>query len=404
MSIPEYYLHLFCGSNGDNDQYSGTGRIAIAALMSGYGLTGSTKRDLQARVGWETTPGCFLGMKELRADGWGVSNRPALKFTIQLLEVKKAARTLNFTLNWNVFNADFPYHMRSYVWQVVARIYWLGRFMFGRNVIPEEIMALMKSKFNTGGPADETANLHNHYVMQFFTENGFFEGNLPRYIDGTLLPASETEATHGRQSRENLFLSLAMGLNPAENSVGFFASAASFPLRVPPLTSFRNLAPLFAPFDLGRGAQDRQHRIPQGGAYYDTFTVGTPSTSTLGTPNRMPSSPRDVVPLFFCDPMMTPLEEATAHHSPRMGSGAVNTEVIGASWATYVTATLLYEFHLLLTGRELYPLALLKSIREERGLQEETLIGHAPSLSLLSYRNSTLHRIVKFNLDRQNRV
>lgn len=407
MNAQEYYLHMFCGINGDHDQYSGAGRIAIAALMSGYGLTGSTKKDLQTRVNWETTPGCFLGMKELREDSYGVRSRPCLQFIIKLLDVKKAARTLNFTLNWGALeNPAVSFRIDSPIWPMISRLYWMGRFMFARNVIPTEIMDLLKGRFETVYSTDrnsDLANLYSHHVMQFFVENGFFiNKSLPQWRDGSLLPASEVEAQSGRQSRADLFTSLALSLNPSENSVGFFATSASFPFRIPERRSFRDLNSLFEIFDKGRPAGERGHRCPQMGSYYDTYTVGTPSLHYLSR-SSMPTNPREIVPLLFCDTTMTPQEEAQNNHSPRMGN-EVNTQVLTRNMATYVTAMMLFEYHLLLTGQELIPLTTLKQARESEGWSEELILNQAASIYMLSSRNSTIHRLVKFNLERQNRV
>lgn len=408
MNAQEYYLHMFCGINGDQDQFSGAGRIAIAALMSGYGLTGSTKRDLQARVAWQTTPGCLLGMKELREESYGMRQRPGLQFIAKLLDVKKAARTLNFTLNWNALeNPGIPFKIDSYIWPGIARIYWMGRFMFARNVIPTEIMDILKARFDVDYDDSRNAdhgNLYSHYVMQFFTENGFFVGrDLPEWKDGTVLPASRVEAEAGRLSRADLFLSLAMAMNCSENSVGFFATSASFPQRLVPQRSFRDLGTIFSTFAIGRPSADRGHRAPQCGSYYDTYTVGTPSVSYM-TRSAMPNNPREIVPLLFCDPNMTPQQEAANSHSPWMGTGAVNTHLLSRNIATYVTAMLLFEYHLLMTGEALVPLTLLKSVREQEGWEEDLILAQAPSIYMLSSRNCTVHRLVQFNLERQNRV
>lgn len=400
MNIPEYYLHMFCGVNGSHDDTTGAGRIAIAALMAGSGLTGSTKRDLQTRIGWETTPGCMLGTKEFTEESYGVRTRPHLKFLNKLMIVKKAARTLNFTLNWAAIEEETNFKITDPAWIAIARIYWLGRFMFGRNVIPETVMTTLRECFDTATSGVD--NLRSHYIMQFFLENDFFANGVPTFLSGTFTPVSVEVAQTMRFDRHDVFLSLAVAMNASENTVGFYATSAAIPLLVEPGTSFRSLHPAFEIYDESRPQGDRSYRGPQRGSYYDQYTVGTPAVSNLARANPG-SNPKDLVALLYCNRDMTPQEQAQHGHTPVMGY-ASNPEVYTNSIAGYVTTMMLFEYHLLLSGRELVPLSSLKQARERAGWDAEELLRVAPSLYTLNNRNSTIHHLIRFNLARQNLV
>lgn len=409
MSIPEYYLHMFHGVNGDHDQYGGGGRIAIASLMAGYGLTATTKRDLQTRVGWEATPGCFLGQREISLDSYTLRNRPSLKFLMDLVEVKKSGRQLNYTINWHALtNEKYMFNLNSNLWPVIARIYWMGKLMFGRNVIPEHSLALLKSRYtnelirDSRSPNAESSNFHNPYLMQFFFDNRFFDAGVPRYVEGSYLPANELELAT-RLPWAKIMLSLMSSINPAENVPGFFGMCSYLPNVMAVGDSLGDMAERWNFLDASRTQPERGHNLPLTYRYGGYMTLGTPSVGCLTQPsNRFPNLPRDVVTLMFCRPDITPAEERQMGYRPPYAG--FNTEVIGKNPASYVTAALLYEYRLLLTGEELFPLDHLRQARATNEWAPEAIIDWASSMMPLSNRNCTVGRLVKFNLDRQNRV
>jgi hypothetical protein len=397
---------MFAGINGDHDQYTGAGRIAIAALMSGYGLNASTKKDLQARINWVQTPGCFLGQKELKHDSWGIRHRPALGFLIDLVETRKANRTLNYTLNWATLNKEGRrLHITSEIWPVVARVYWLGYFMFGRNVIPQEILAEAKTRFSISSQqGEQMSNLHNAYIMQFFYNEGFFVGQtIPsEWIEG-FMPASQVEVENTRLPREKIFLSLALAMNFSENTTGFFAACAAIPMVLTPGQSFGGVNDAFEAYDMARSSLERGHQMPMTSRWGSSYNLTSASMHVIdAAPSRFPTSMREIVPLLLCDRSTTPQQEAANGYHPSFGQ--FQPDLLDRNLNTYIAGTLLYEYHLLLTGREITPLQTLRDARERAGFTEENIVIAAQSMHPMAQRNCTVWRLVKFHLDRQNQV
>jgi len=406
MSIPEYYLHMFGSVNGDNDQYTGAGRIMIAALMGGYGLSTTTKKDLQVRVNWSQTPGCFLGQKLIADNAWSVRNNPTLKTILTLVEVRKASRVMSYTLNWNALLADdLDFRITSGIWGAIAKIYWMGRFLFGRNVIPEDILTSLKSNFNYAiGPEDGLRNLYNAFVMQFFYDNGFFAKPMPRgtAIEG-YMPASEIEITQTRIPRELIFLSLALSINYAENPTGFLAACAYIPCALTRGQSFNEMPNVMRRFDDARSRSERNYSMPFCSVNGSQFNLYNSSMHLIeGPDSRWPRSMREIIPLLLCDTELTPQQEVANGYSPSYAR--FNPQLLGKNMCSYVSGALLYEYHLLLTGREIVPLDVIKRVRVEKGWDEPMLSEAAQTMAPFAQRNCTTWRILEFHLARQNQV
>lgn len=395
--IQEYYLHLLGGINGENDQYSGAGRIITAALMAGYGLNASNKKDLQNRINWQATPGCFLGQKEIDAGGWATRNNPELKFLTLLLAMRKVNRTMNYILDWSVIdNEQFSFDCCSSIWEAISKIYWSGYFLFGRNVIPVDVMGKLRRKFTTELPAsqNERGSLNCHHLMQFFATNGFLTTPISAPNDHLF----RGEAT-GTIQRHFLFASLVSSINFQDNIPGFYAMAAMLPILMRRDQSFGDMTRPLEVFVKGRVGKAMGYAVPLTAGYYYPTGMGRPS---IPTGNSFPNTGREIIPLLFCRLDRTPQEEAASSYNQVFGQ--FNEEFVERNKYVYVTACMLYEFTLLLTGRELMPLARLKAIREGKNWSEEDLMAMAPGVGPMGGKNCTLYQIVHFNLERQNQV
>lgn len=394
--IQEYYLHLLCGTNGEHDQSTGAGRLAIAALMSGFGLTASTKKDLQSRVGWSVTPGCFLGQKEIQEDGYWVRNYPETQFAVKLMKFRKVNRTMNYQLDWSVLDdANTDWSATSSIWINLAKIYWLGYFLFGRNVIPDFVMEKLVSRWTPEVSNNQTQRqiLKSHFVMQFLKNIGinFRRLAVPHIFDD------------GRDglTRTQIFFSLAIAMNWSENAAGFFAAGAMIPELVPVGRSFDHFSDHVREYSDSRPGRFNGNYMPLTQQYYYTFGMGRPPIPT--TPGRMPTYGRDILPLLFCDNSRTPEQERSANYSQVRGE-RINTEYLSHNLQTWMIGAILWEYHLFLTGRELFPLTLLSQARVEKAWELEYILGSIVHLTPTNQKNCTVGQIIRFNLERQLQV
>ena len=394
--IQEYYLHMFCGVNGENDFMSSAGRIAIGTLMAGYGLPASTKKDLQNRVQWETTPGCFLGQKEIRED-YNTRNNLELRFMTQLVDYKKVNRTINYCLDWSKLAGDWDYSCTSEVWIAIAKMYWLGYFLFGRNVIPDAQMALLRERFSVHyhDQLVRRKNLQSPFIMQFFQTCGFLTTPISAPEDHLFKGVSFGEPL----SREKIFGSLAMAMNPQANAPGFFVAGSLLSRLAQPGQHYGNCAEIFSEWSSYRTGVALRHTLPLIQPYYYAYGIGTP---------RIPSgngniSCRDTMALLFCQLDRSPSEEAATRYF-QVHAGPVNWEIVGHNEASYITCCILYEYNLLLTGQEMFPLDRLHAIRVERDWSEESLRQFSFSMPPLETKNCTVREILRFHLLRQNQV
>lgn len=393
--IQEYYLHLLCGTNGEHDQSTGAGRLAIAALMSGFGLTASTKKDLQSRVEWSVTPGCFLGQKEIPDDSYYTRNYPETQFAIRLLKFRKVNRTMNYQLDWSVLDGELNWTATSSIWINLAKIYWLGYFLFGRNVFPDFVMEKLRA--NWAPTVNSTENqrqvLKSHFVMQFLKNIGI---DLSRIT----VPHIFTDRTDDL-SRTQIFYSLVIAMNWTENAGGFFASGAMIPEVTPLRASFDNFADHIREYADSRPGRFSGNYMPLTQSYYYNFGMGRPQIPP--TPGRMPTYGKDIIPLFFCDNSRTPEQERSSNYSQVRGD-RFNVEYLAYNLQSWMIGALLWEYHLFLTGRELFPLAALTAARAERGWDLEYILSNIVHLTPANNKNCTVGQIVRFNLERQLQV
>lgn len=393
--IQEYYLHMFCGVNGEYDQNTSAGRIAIATLMSGFGLAASTKKDLQERVGWRTTPGCFLGQKELQPNDHYCRNYEETRFAVALAPFRKVNRTMNYQLDWSILNGEWNFDVTSPMWIPIAKIYWLGYMLFGRNVIPETAIAKMHERFSprVADNAEQRAQLDSPFVMQFMRNI-----NLPLHrVERTHLFSDTDEG----QTRFDIFGSLILGMNFVENSPGFYAAAAMIPVLAPTGFNLRNFEDRLTRFQNSRVGKFRSNYMPLGKNYYYNFGMGSPALPN--NPSRMPGEGRNIVPLLFCNLNRTPQEEAASHYAQIRGQG-FNITLLMGNIQTWMTAAILYEYHLMLTGEELFPLSALSLARTTKEWTEEHIINSLIYLNPANSKNSSVAQIVRFNLERQLQV
>lgn len=393
--IQEYYLHMFCGTNGEHDHTTGAGRLAIAALMSGFGLTASTKKDLQTRVGWTVTPGCFLGQKELKLNDYYLRNYPETQLACSLLVLRKVNRTMNYQLDWSVLDTDWDTRVTGMMWINLAKIYWLGYFLFGRNVLPEFVLTKLREKFNPAvhEQGNQRQSLKCHYVMQFMKNIG--------------LPLESVREHHlftGRTEdldRTDIFVTFAMGWNWNENTAGFYAVGSMIGTLVREGQTLGDISAQLAPYSEGRPGRFSGNYMPFSQQYYYTYGLGRPTLPS--TPSRMPQAGRDIVPLFFADLTITPQQEQSAGYTQRRGRG-FNTVYLTYNIHAWMTAALLWEYHLMLTGRELFPLASLRQARETKAWSEEYLMGSIMHLNPTNSKNCSVAQLIRFNLERQSQV
>lgn len=393
--IQEYYLHMFCGVNGEYDANTSAGRIAIATLMSGFGLNASTKKDLQDRVGWRTTPGCFLGQKELQPNDHYCRNYEETRFAVALAPFRKVNRTMNYQLDWSILNGEWNFDVTSPIWIPIAKIYWLGYMLFGRNVIPETAIAKMHERFSPrSADSDELrAQLRSPFIMQFMRNI-----NLPLHrVERNHLFTGTDEP----QSRFNIFGSLILGMNFVENSPGFYAAGAMIPVLAPAGTNLRNFEERLVNFENSRVGKFRSNYMPLGKNYYYNFGMGSPSIPN--NPSRMPGEGRNILPLLFCDLNRTPQQEAASHYAQIRGQ-SFNVTLLMGNIQTWMTAAMLWEFHLMLTGQELFPLSALSLARTTKEWTEEHIINSLIYLNPANSKNSSVAQIVRFNLERQLQV
>lgn len=393
--IQEYYLHLFCGTSGEYDQHTGAGRLAIATLMSGFGLTASNKKDLQGRVNWRVTPGCFLGQKELQPTDYYCRNFEEVIFAISLVPFRKVNRTMNYQLDWTILNGEWDFRVTSPIWINLSKIYWLGYFMFGRNVIPEFALAILRERFSAevNNNNDQKRQLNCHHIMQFMKNIGL---PLNRIQGEHIFRESQDDL-----SRRDIFASLALGMNWIENSAGFYTAGALIPSVVPQGAIMRDLRENFAPFLRSRPGRFHEQYFPLTQAYYYTFGLGTPSLPN--SPSRMPNDGKNILPLLFCDRTVSPQQEARNSYAQVRGEG-INLDLIGGNIYTWYNAAMLWEYHLLLNGEPLFPLELLTTIRNEKGWSPEYIVENLIYLNPVNTKNSSVPQIARFNLDRQLQV
>lgn len=392
--IQEYYLHMLFGVNGEMDQTTGAGRIAIATLMSGYGLGASTKKDLQTRVGWAVTPGCFLGQKELSPTDYYCRNYEETRFAVALVPFRKVNRTMHYQLDWSILNGDWDFSATSTLWIVLAKIYWAGYLLFGRNVIPATALEVIRNRFTTGvsGNSEQRKILKNHFIMQFLKNIG--------------APVHEISAPHIFQnstddlSRKDIFFSLVTAINGNDNTPGFYAASAM-------MNEFRTGLPLrentafFHPYVDSRAGRCRTSSFPLMQQYYYSYGMGTPAIPN--TASRMPSRGNEIVPLFFCNTELTPAQEAENRYAPVRGTG-FNLQFAGYNYVSWLTAAVLWEYHLFLTGQPLFPIAELSAIRESQGWTDNVLMENLIYLSPSNNKNCSVAQIARFHLERQLQV
>lgn len=393
--IQEYYLHLLCGTSGENDRYTPAGRLAIAALMAGYGLGASTKKDLQTRVNWRVTPGCFLGQKEIQPDGYEARNYEEVKFGVSLVPFRKVNRTMNYQLDWSVINGSWDSRVTAEMWICMAKIYWLGFFFFGRNVIPVEVLAKLQELFNPTVHDQRSMchSLKSPFVMQFMKNIG--------------LPLARVNAEHLFTNndedlpRKDIFASLAFSMNFVDNIAGFYTIAALLGSDMPVGGRFDRASQTIRRYSDMRVGRSVNYELPLMQAHYYNLGMGRPSIPT--SENRMPSIGRDIVPLLLCDPNRTPAEEAATSYSQVRGQG-FNTEYLSYNLQTWMTAAMMWEYHLLLTGHALFPLEALTAAREAKGWTEEAIVEYLAYLNPANQKNCSVGQIVRFNLERQTQV
>lgn len=393
--IQEYYLHMFFGVNGEYDQQTGSGRIAIATLMSGFGLLASTKKDLQNRVGWRVTPGCFLGQKELLPTDHYCRNYEETRFAVALAPFRKVNRTMNYQLDWGILNGDWDFRMTSPIWIVLAKIYWAGKFMFGRNVISDASLTILRDRFNSQCEAneDKRAVLRNPFIMQFMKDI-----NLPihRVVENHLFTQSSEDRT-----RTDIFASLLFSSNHSENVPGFYTAGALIPLVTQPGFNLRNVEDVLGVFASSRVGRSRSNYMPLNKHYYYSFGMGSPSLPN--NPSRMPNEGRNIVPLLFCDTTRTPQQEAQSNYSQVRGT-SFNQEYLVGNIQTWLTAAVLWEYHLLLTGQPLFPLEALAAARQEKAWTPEYIQEALIYLNPANTKNCSVAQIARFNLERQLQV
>lgn len=390
--IQEYYLHLFGGNSGDADYYTGAGRVITAALMAGYGLSASTKKDLQLRVGWANTPGCFLSQRDAIITGWHNNSNKEVEFLGRLVDFKKVNRTFNYVLNWAEIIPQEPLPVNHALWSAVAKVYWVGYFLFGRNVIPEETLARLREKFSSIPSTVQNApqgNLHAAYVMQFLQSTGFLTSPVQgsRYFQNGSDPLA----------REDIFMSLLLNMNFTDNSSGFFAMSSLIGT-LPEGQVLNDLTPLTDRWTNGRTGFAVNYSIPLASRNY-SYYLGRPS---INNGNNLPSYARDLVPLIFANLNRTPAEERDTNYYQVKGA-ELNLNLMNRERG-FVLFAMLYEFHLFLTGREFVPLASLKAARESAGWSDEQIKDVAMNFHPMTNLRCTLWRIFEFHLLRQNQV
>lgn len=393
--IQEYYLHMFCGVNGQNDGYTGAGRLAVAALMAGYGLNASTKKDLQTRVGWTATPGCFLGQQEIPLTDYAVRRHDETKFALSLVPFRKVNRVMNYQLDWSVLDGEWDFRVTSPIWLNLAKIYWLGYFLFGRNVLPDYAIEKIRTRFSPECENNDLRreNLKCHYLMQFFK-------NLDLPV-GAIRPVHLFSNSMEDLPREKVFASFALAINWYESSAGFFSLASLIPEYMRSGQLFNDMGSVFrdyVPSIVGRGTGQG---IPLSQPYWSPFGMGAPSIPS--SPSRLPTYCRDLIPLLFCNNERTPTEEAASGYRQVRGE-RINLEYIRSNRFAWITGALLWEHYLLLTGRELFPLAELSVAREGQGWTDEMLMETVTYLSPCNLKNMTSGQLIRFHLERQRQV
>lgn len=394
--IQEYYLHMLFGINGEFDQTTGAGRLAIATLMSGYGLNASTKKDLQTRVGWHVTPGCFLGQKELSPTDYYCRNYEETRFAVSLVPFRKVNRTMNYQLDWSIVEGEWDFKVTSPIWICLAKIYWAGYLMFGRNVIPERVLEILRSRFNPG-LSDNTEHrkiLNNHFVMQFLKNIGVRLENIRHQHLFT--------GRHQDLSRKEIFFSLVTSINPNDNAPGFYAASAMLK-DFPAGQVMRENEEFFRPFLDSRVGRSRAHNFPLMQQYYYSYGLGAPTVPN--TESRMPSRGNEIIPLFFCNTELSPVQEAANRYAPvKADAGCFNLHFAGYNIVSWLTAAVLWEYHLFLFGQALFPIGHLTAIREEKGWSQEGLLESLVYLTPANNKNSSVAQIARFHLERQLQV
>lgn len=393
--IQEYYLHLFFGVNGENDFSTGAGRVAIAALMSGYGLNATTKKDLQTRINWRTTPGCFLGQKEIHED-YNTRNNYELKFLANLVQYQKVNRSYNYILNWGVLNEEWDYSCTSSVWIAIAKIYWSGYFLFGRNVIPDAQMGILRAKFTRQfhEKTSERANLRSPFIMQFFSTCGFLSTPISAPGDHLF-----KDTSGGELPRDEVFGSLLLSLNFSSNIPGFFFVAGLLPHIMARGDRYDKVQQNMIEWHNARPGRAANHLLPLNQQYYYSLGMGRPSIPRQG----QNISIRDTITLLFCRLDRTPQEEASTSYF-QVHDGEVNWDIIAKCPHSYIAACMVYEYYLFGFGQEIFNLERLKAVRVDKGWEEDYLLTEAMSADPLSTKNCTVREIFRFHLERQNLV
>jgi hypothetical protein len=406
MNIPEYYLNLLGGWNGADDETHYGARPILAAIMSHYKVRATTKTDLVREMGLGATPGFLLGQRETTMSSYYVKNYEHRRFCSRLVEFKKVGRTFNYLLNWDVVSdTDFNMGFYSPNWSSIAQVYWWGRLMFGHNVIPESVITVLRSRMVVKNDRrDEYRNAYNPFVVQFLRDNDLMP-------TGNHHP--EARAGNSVLDREipywEVMLSFACSIATTNNVAGYYSSLASLS---------RVLIPRPVDHDSASGmkidcVQDAERKLDPYFKWWDPsssrplngswqYGIGQPSIERALRPNGFPSNVREMIPLFMGHLHMTPLEEQRNNYkTPYVG---YDVNMSGRNKYAYALSCLLYEFGLLVNNTALFDLSILKRIREEKEWDDAGIIAAAEGLSMLGIKNHTIHRIVGFNIERQNQV
>ncbi len=241
--------------------------------------------------------------------------------------------------------------------------------------------------------ANQRQILKSHFVMQFLKNIGI---NLDRIPVPHIFTDRNEDLT-----RTQIFFSLVIAMNWSENVAGFFASGAMIPELVPVGRSFDYFSDHVREYSDSRPGRFNGKYMPLTQQYYYTFGMGRPQIPP--TPGRMPTYGRDILPLLFCDNSRTPEQERSANYSQVRGE-RINTEYLSHNLQTWMVGALLWEYHLFLTGRELFPLTLLSEARAEKAWDLEYILASIVHLTPTNQKNCSVGQIIRFNLERQLQV
>ena len=99
----------------------------------------------------------------------------------------------------------------------------------------------------------------------------------------------------------------------------------------------------------------------------------------------------------------TPQQEAQSNYSQVRGT-SFNQEYLVGNIQTWLTAAVLWEYHLLLTGQPLFPLEALAAARQEKAWTPEYIQEALIYLNPANTKNCSVAQIARFNLERQLQV